>query len=187
MLNKEYEAGVEDHQGRKLSMYEKHGMREVTGKNNPDGRHDEVNVVRERGNMRQVQSEQLLKILGCKSIAAEHDLKRSAREVRFDEDTVGHVDDDDKEKIAEKHLYKMPEKRDVMTDINYKGKYDEDVNVGKMDNRVDENNAEKLSSQSRRPFMGEPVSKSFGNAASRIFSIRTPAKTRFTRSLRRGL
>ena len=59
MLNQEYEAGVKDHQGRKLSMYEKPGMREVTGKNNSD----EVNVARERVNI-------------------------SAREDRVDTDTV---------------------------------------------------------------------------------------------------
>jgi hypothetical protein len=70
ILNKEYEVGVEDHQGRELSMYEMPGMREVTGKNNPDGKHNEVNVVRERVNM-------------------------SAREDRVDKDTVGHGDDDD--------------------------------------------------------------------------------------------
>ena len=121
-------------------MYKKPGMREVTGKNNPDGKHDEVKMVRERVNM-------------------------SAREDRFDKDTVRHGDDDDKEKTAEKHLYEKPEERDVMADINPKGKYDEDVNVGNVDNRVDENNAEKLSSQSRRPSMGEPVIKSFGDVA----------------------
>jgi hypothetical protein len=32
-------------------MYEKPGMREVTGKNNPNSEYDEVNVVRERVNM----------------------------------------------------------------------------------------------------------------------------------------
>jgi hypothetical protein len=51
MLNKECEAGVENHQDRKLSMYEKPGIRVVTGKNNPNGKHDEVNLVRERVNM----------------------------------------------------------------------------------------------------------------------------------------
>jgi hypothetical protein len=70
-----------------------------------------------------------------------------------------------KEKTAEKHLYEKLEKRDVMTDSNPKGKYGEDVNVRNVDNRVDENNAEKPSSQSRRPSMGEPVTKSFGDAA----------------------
>ena len=52
------------------------------------------------------------------------------------------------EKTAEKHLYEKPEERDVMININPKGKYDADVNV---DTRVDESNAEKLSSRSTRP------------------------------------
>jgi hypothetical protein len=51
-------------------MYEKPGLREVMGKSDPDGKHDEVNVIRERVNT-------------------------SARKDRFDEDTVGHGDDDD--------------------------------------------------------------------------------------------
>jgi hypothetical protein len=69
--------------------------RKITGavmlKNNPDGKHDEVNVLRERVNM-------------------------SAREDRFDRDTVGHGDDDDEEKTAGKYMYKKPEMRAVMGD-----------------------------------------------------------------------
>jgi hypothetical protein len=42
----------------------------------------------------------------------------SAREDRFDKDTVRHGDDDDEEKTVEKHLYEKPEGRDVMTNIN---------------------------------------------------------------------
>jgi hypothetical protein len=72
MLNKEYEAGVRDQQGRKLSMYEKPGLREVMGKNDPDGKHDEVNVVRERVNT-------------------------SVWKDRFDKDTVWHGDDANEE------------------------------------------------------------------------------------------
>jgi hypothetical protein len=48
-----------------------------------------------------------------------------------------------------------------MTDINPKGKYNEDMNVN---NRVDESNAEKLSSRSRRSSMGEQGFKSSGDA-----------------------
>ena len=51
MLSKECEGAVERHQGRKLSMYEKPGIREVMGKNNPNAKHEEVNSVRERVNM----------------------------------------------------------------------------------------------------------------------------------------
>jgi hypothetical protein len=85
------------------------GMKtEITGavilKNNPDGKHDEVNVLRERGNM-------------------------SAREDRFDRDIVWHGEDDDEEKTVGKHLYEKPEGRDGMTDINPKSKYDEGVSV----------------------------------------------------------
>jgi hypothetical protein len=58
-------------------------------------------------------------------IAAEHDLQHSAREDRSDEDTVRHGDDDNEEKIVEKHLYKKPETRDRMLKTNPKGKYDE--------------------------------------------------------------
>ena len=117
-------------------LYEKPEERDVMTKNNPNGKHDVVNVVRESGNTR-------------------------AQENRFDKDTAGHGNYDDEEKTAEKHRYEKSEERDVMTDINPKGKYNEDVNV---DNRVDESNAEKLSSRSRRSSMGEPVIKSFGDA-----------------------
>jgi hypothetical protein len=54
-VNKEYEAGIKAHQGRKPNRY---GML----KTNPEGKYDEVNVERKRGNMRQEQVEQLLKV-----------------------------------------------------------------------------------------------------------------------------
>ena len=44
----------------------------------PDSRYGEVDVVRERGSMMQVQVEQLLKSVGYKSNAAEHHLHRGA-------------------------------------------------------------------------------------------------------------
>jgi hypothetical protein len=50
-----------------------------------------------------------------------------------------------------------------MTDINHKGKYDEDVNVGNVNNRVEKNNAEKLSCQALRTSTVESVIKSFGD------------------------
>jgi hypothetical protein len=78
--------------------------REITGavmlKNNPDGKHDEVNVLRERVNM-------------------------GAREDRFGRDTGGHDDDDDEEKTVVRYLYEKPEGRDGMTDTNPKSKYNE--------------------------------------------------------------
>jgi hypothetical protein len=43
-VNKEYEAGVKAHQGRKPNMYEKPETMDVMIKTNPDGKHDEVNV-----------------------------------------------------------------------------------------------------------------------------------------------
>jgi hypothetical protein len=61
-------------------------------KNNPDGKHDEVNVLRQRVNM-------------------------SAWEDRFDRNTVGHGDDDDEEKTAGKYMYENSEMRAVMGDI----------------------------------------------------------------------
>jgi hypothetical protein len=76
-------------------MYEKPETRDVMTKTNPDGKHDEVNVVRERGNVRQGQAEQLLKVLGYKFIADEQDLQRGAQEDRFNRDTVRHGDDHD--------------------------------------------------------------------------------------------
>ena len=54
--NKELEAGVKAHQGRQPNMYEKPETRDVMIKTNPDDKHDEVNVVRERGNVRQGQA-----------------------------------------------------------------------------------------------------------------------------------
>ena len=44
-----------------------------------------------------------------------------------------------------------------MVDINLQGKYEEELNVGNMNNRVDQNNPEKLSNQSIRTPLGEPV------------------------------
>jgi hypothetical protein len=93
--NKEYEAGVKAHQGRKHKMHEKPETRYVMSKTNPDGKHEKVNVVRERGNMRQGQAEQLLKVLGYKFIADEQDLQHFPQEDRFDGDTVRHGDDHD--------------------------------------------------------------------------------------------
>ena len=63
------------------------------GKSDPDDKHDEVNVVRERVNT-------------------------SAWKDRFNKDSVGHCDDDDKVKTAGKYLHEKPEVRDGMTDIN---------------------------------------------------------------------
>ena len=80
---------------RKLSMYEKPEKREVMVKTNPDGKYNEVDVVKEKGNLRQVRVEQFLKVLGYKSIAAEHDLHRGAREDKWDEDIVMYGDDRD--------------------------------------------------------------------------------------------
>jgi hypothetical protein len=68
MLNTEYKAGVKVHQGKKLNRYEKPETREVMLKTNPEGKYDEVNVVRRRGNVRQEQVEQLMKVLGYKRI-----------------------------------------------------------------------------------------------------------------------
>jgi hypothetical protein len=48
---------------KKLSMYKKLEKMEVMVKTNPDGKHDEVNVVKEKGKVGQVQEEQLLKVL----------------------------------------------------------------------------------------------------------------------------
>jgi hypothetical protein len=76
-------------------MYEKPETRDVMTKINPDGKHDEVNVVRERGNVRQGQAEQPLKVLGYKFIADEQDLQRGAQEDRFNGDSVRHCDDHD--------------------------------------------------------------------------------------------
>jgi hypothetical protein len=131
-------------------LYKKPEERDVMTKKNPNGKHNEVDVVRERVNT-------------------------SAREDRFDKDTAGHGDDDDEEKTAEKHRYEKPEKRDVMIDINPKGKFDEDVNV---DTRVDENNEEKLSSHSRRSSkgLGEPVIKFFGEAVFKNSLDKDPGK-----------
>ena len=58
-----------------------------------------------------------------------------------------------------------------MDDINPEGKYDEDVNNG-----VDENNTEKLSNQSIRTPMGEPVTKSFGDTAFENILDKDPGK-----------
>ena len=62
VFNMEYEASIKVHQGRELNMYKKPEMREMMIKTNPDGKHDEVNVVRDRDNVRQGQAEQLLKV-----------------------------------------------------------------------------------------------------------------------------
>jgi hypothetical protein len=53
MLNMEYEASTKVNQGRELNMYEKPEMREMMIETNPNGKHDEVNVVRERDIVRQ--------------------------------------------------------------------------------------------------------------------------------------
>jgi hypothetical protein len=79
---------------------------------------DDVNVVRERVNM-------------------------SAREDRVNKDTVRHVDNDGKEKTVKKHQYEEPEGRDVMSNINPKGKHDklnvvrERVNMSAREDRLD--------------------------------------------------
>jgi hypothetical protein len=68
--------------------------REITGavklKNNPNDKHEEVNVLRERVN-------------------------RSVWEVRVDKGTVRHSGNDNKEKTAVKYWYEKPEGRDGMT------------------------------------------------------------------------
>jgi hypothetical protein len=76
-------------------------------------------------------------------------------------------------------MFKEPGMRILKT--TPKGKYGEDVNV---DNKVDESNVEKLSSQSRQSSMDEPVIKSAGDAVSRLLSIKIPTKARVTGSLR---
>ena len=76
-------------------MYNKPETRDVMIKTNSDGKHDEVNVVRERGNVSQGQAEQLLKVLGHKFIADEQDLQCGAQEDRFNGDTVRLGDDHD--------------------------------------------------------------------------------------------
>jgi hypothetical protein len=133
-VNTEYEAGVKVHQGRKLNRYEKPETREVMLKTNPEGKYDEGNVVRKRGNVRQEQVEQLLKVLGYKLIGDEQNLLCGAREDRFNGDT---------------------------------GRHDDDYDVI---------NVEKLSRQSVRTPMGEPVIKSFGNAALKNILVKDPGK-----------
>ena len=73
---------------KKLGMFKKLEKREVVVKTNPDGKLDKVNVVKEKSNVRQVQVEQLLKVLGYKFIAAEHDLQCGAQEDMLNEETV---------------------------------------------------------------------------------------------------
>ena len=78
--------------------------REIKGavkiENNPDDKHDEMNVRREMVN-------------------------RRIWEDRFDKDTVRHGGDDNEEKTAVKHWYEKPEGRDGMTHSNPKRKYNE--------------------------------------------------------------
>jgi hypothetical protein len=118
----------------------------------------------------------------------------SAQEEKVDKDTVWHGDEDDKEKTTEKHLYEKLEGRDMMTDINLKNKHNE-TNVGRKRGNVrqeqadqvlevlghkligderdlhddgddhDVSNVEKLSRQSGRTPMGDPVTKTLGDAA----------------------
>jgi hypothetical protein len=63
-----------------------------------------------------------------------------------------------------------------MTDINPEGNYNEDVNMGNVNNGVDKNNAEKLSSQSIRTPMGELVIKSFGDTVFKNILDKDPGK-----------
>jgi hypothetical protein len=116
MLNKEYEAGVKAHQGRKPCMCEKPEMRDVMVGTNPDGRCNEVDVVLERVvkkfNLRQVQVDQFLDSLGYKPITAEHDLYHGALEDRLDGDIIMNGDE-------------KPETRDVMVKTNPDDKYNE--------------------------------------------------------------
>jgi hypothetical protein len=58
MLNTEYEAGIKVHRGREFNMYEKPEARDGMLRTNPEGKHDEANEVRKRGNMRQEQLDQ---------------------------------------------------------------------------------------------------------------------------------
>jgi hypothetical protein len=67
--------------------------------------------------------------------------------------------------LGKDKVHEKPEKRDVVVNINPEGKHAEDVNVGNMNNGVDENNAKKLSRQSIRTPMGEPVIEFFGDTA----------------------
>jgi hypothetical protein len=53
VLKTGYGASIKVHQGRELIMYMKPEKREMMIKTNPDGKHDEVNTVRERDNVRQ--------------------------------------------------------------------------------------------------------------------------------------
>jgi hypothetical protein len=57
VLNMEYGASIKVHQGRELNMYKKPEMREMMINTNPNGKHDEVNMVRERENVRQEQAD----------------------------------------------------------------------------------------------------------------------------------
>jgi hypothetical protein len=131
----------------------------------------------------------------------------SAQEDRFNKETVGHGDDDDEEKTAVKYLYEKPEGRDGMTDSNPKSKYNE-ANVVRKKGNVrqeqrdqflkvpgykiigdeqdphdddedhDVSNVEKLSRQSGRSFMAEPVTKSLGDTAYETILDKDPGKNK---------
>jgi hypothetical protein len=115
----EYEDGIKGHQGREFIMYK-------MIKTNPDRTHDEVNVVRERGNMREGQADQLLKV-------PEISFRDRILAIKSFGDTVveNTLDKDpDKDKVYEK-----PKKRDVVIDINSEDGY--------MYNMMDGNNVVK--------------------------------------------
>jgi hypothetical protein len=78
-------------------------------KTNPDGTHDEVNMMRERGNVRQGQSDQLLKVTKISFRVRILAIKSFGD--TFFENTLDK--DPDKDKVYEK-----PKKRDVVVDIN---------------------------------------------------------------------
>ena len=78
----------------------------------------------------------------------------SAWEDRFNQDTVGHGNDDDEEKTAVKYLYEKPEGRDGMTNSNPKSKYNETNVVRKRGNARQEQ---------RNQFLKVPGYKSIGD------------------------
>jgi hypothetical protein len=134
-------------------------------KNNPDGNHDEVDVLRER-------------------------VKLSVLEDRFDRDAVADGDDEDR-KTAGKYVHKKPKMRGVMIKNNSNGKNDEAEQLLKIlwykligdkqnlhgdDDDHDVSNVENLSRQSERTLMGELVTKLLGDTAYETILDKDPGK-----------
>jgi hypothetical protein len=129
-------------------------------KNNQDGKHDDVNVLRERIN---------LSVWGD----------------RVDKDTVRHGGENNKEKTAVKHWYEKPEGRDGMNHSNLKRKYNEvpgykligdEQDPHDDDEGHDVSKVEKLSRKSGRTFRAEPVTKSPGDIAEETILNKDPRK-----------